>query len=152
MCDLFALNLKGPNYNTIKRQNQKSVHFMPSEHSSIFKAVAEIYSVAKVVHGISGPVPMILAGDETKVKNRISWEPKYDTLAGFCGPKADYICISEYKLVVGVEENGYNKIVDSFRNDKIGSFACVIVVNPLHVKLPRLVLSVSCTCNCSDAS
>jgi hypothetical protein len=152
MCDFFALNLKGPNYSIIKRQNQKGVHFMPGEHSSIFKAVAEIYSIAKEVHGISGPVPVILAEDEMKVKSRISWEPKYDTLAGFCGPKADHICISEYKPMVGVEEVGYNKIVDSFRNDKIGSFAHVIVVNPLHVKLPRLVLSVSCTCNCFDTS
>ena len=60
---------------------------MPSEYSSIFKAVAEIYSIAKEVHGISGPVPVILAEDETKVKNRILWEPKYDTLTSFCGPK-----------------------------------------------------------------
>ena len=54
--------------------------------------------------------------------------------------------------MVGVEEDKYSKIVDSFRNDKIGSFARVIVVNSLHVKLPRLVLSVSYTCNCFDAS
>jgi hypothetical protein len=33
----------------------------------------------------------------------------------------------------------------------IGAFACVIIVNPLHVKLPRLVLSLSCTCNCFDS-
>jgi hypothetical protein len=32
----------------------------------------------------------------------------------------------------------------------MGTFAHVIVVNPLHVKLPRLVLSLSCTCNCFD--
>jgi hypothetical protein len=42
-------------------------------------------------------------------------------------------------------------IVDSFRSDKMGTFARVIVVNPLHVKLPRLVLSLSCTYNCFDS-
>jgi hypothetical protein len=47
--------------------------------------------------------------------------------------------------VVGVGDEGYNMIVDSFRSDKMDTFARVIVVNPLHVKLPRLVLSLSCT-------
>jgi hypothetical protein len=53
--------------------------------------------------------------------------------------------------VVGVGDKGYNMIVDSFRSDKMGTFARVIVVNPLHVKLPRLVLSLSCTYNCFDS-
>jgi hypothetical protein len=151
MCDLFALNYAGPNFSTIKRQNQKGVHFMHGEHASIFKAVVEIYKAAKEVHGVGGVVPIILAEDETKVKQRISWEPKFDTLVGFCGPKSDHSCISNYKPVVGVGDEGYNMIVDSFRSDKMGTFARVIVVNPLHVKLPRLVLSLSCTCNCFDS-
>jgi hypothetical protein len=46
---------------------------MPGEHASIFKAVAEIYKAAKEVHGIGGIVFVILAEDETKVKQRISW-------------------------------------------------------------------------------
>jgi hypothetical protein len=50
MCDLFALNYAGLNFSTIKRQNQKGVHFMPREHVSIFKAVVEIYKATKEVH------------------------------------------------------------------------------------------------------
>jgi hypothetical protein len=41
-------------------------------------------------------------------------------------------------------------IVDSFRHDKVAAFTRVILINPLHGKLPRLVLSLSCTCNCFD--
>jgi hypothetical protein len=104
-----------------------------------------------LVHGITGQVPVILAKDETKVKSRVFWEAKWDTLAGFCGPKLNHVCISNYKPVVGTSELGYNKIVDSFRTDKIGGFARIVVVNPLHDKLPRLVLVVCCTCNCFDA-
>jgi hypothetical protein len=151
MCDLFALNYAGPNFSTIKRQNQKGVYFMLGEHASIFKAVVEIYKAAKEVYGVGGTVPIIMAEDETKGKQRISWEPKYDILAGFCGPKSDHSCISDYNPVVGVGDEGYNMIVDSFRSDKMGTFARVIVVNPLHVKLPRLVLSLSCTYNCFDS-
>jgi hypothetical protein len=72
MCDLFALNYAGPNFSTIRRQNQKGVHFMPGKHASIFKAVAEIYKAAKEVYGVGGAVPVILAEDETKVKQHIS--------------------------------------------------------------------------------
>jgi hypothetical protein len=115
MCDLFALNYAGPNFSTIKRQNQKGIHFMLGEHASIFKAVAEIYKAAKEVHGEGGVVPVILAENETKVKQRISWEPKYDTLAGFCGPKSNHSYIPDYKPVVGIGDEGYNMIVDSFR-------------------------------------
>jgi len=52
---------------------------------------------------------------------------------------------------VGNVEEGYNKILEIFRSNKVGGFARVIMVSPLHDKLPRLVLYVSCTCNCFDS-
>lgn len=152
MCDLFALNFAGPNYSTIKRDLKKGVQFLPGEHAEIFAVVASIYRDAKIAHNIVGPVPVILAEDDTKVKGRISWESKWDTLAGFCGHKTDHVCITTFKPEVGSGEDGYNNIVDSFRSNQVGSFTRVIVVNPLHEKLPRLTLVVSCTCNCFDAS
>ena len=152
MCDLFTLNFAGPNYSTIKRDLKKGVQFLPGEHAEIFAAVASIYRDAKIAHNIVGPVPVILEEDETKVKGRISWESKWDTLAGFCGHKTDHVCITTFKPEVGSGEDGYNNIVDSFWSNQVGSFARVIVVNPLHEKLPRLTLVVSCTCNCFDAS
>jgi len=100
--------------------------------------------------GVTGPVPMILSKDETKVKGRVSWEAKWDTLVGFCGAKVDHVCFTKFKPVVGDGEEGYNKVLDAFWTNKVGGFARVIVVNPLHDKLPRLVLDVCCTCNCFD--
>ena len=73
-------------------------------------------------------------------------------MIGFCGPKDNHSCVSNYKPTIGVGEVGYNKMVDSFRLDKVGGFARVIVVNPLHPKLPRLVLVACCTCGCFDSS
>jgi hypothetical protein len=61
------------------------------------------------------------------------------------------VCLSTFKPVVDTGQMGYKNIVDAFQNYIIGSFVRVIVVNPLHEKLPRLVLVVSCTCNCFDA-
>ena len=37
-----------------------------------------------------------------------------DSLAGFCGPKLNYNCVSSYKLVVGDGKYGYNKIIDAW--------------------------------------
>ena len=97
MCDLFSLNFAGPNYSSIKCVNQKGVQFVPGEHIDIFRSVAQIYKEAKEAHKIQGPVPVILAEDETKVKGRVAWDHRWDTLVGFCGPKNDYVCVSNYK-------------------------------------------------------
>ena len=59
--------------------------------------------------------------------------------------------MSTFRPQVGNGESGYNAIVDSFKFNQKGSFARVIMVNPLHEKLPRLVLVVSCTSNCFDS-
>jgi hypothetical protein len=70
MVDLYSLNMYGPSYNTVKRENKKDVHFVPGEHRDIFCCVADIYRRAMVPHNVSGPVPVILSEDEMKVKAR----------------------------------------------------------------------------------
>jgi hypothetical protein len=142
--NLFNLNYSGPSYE-MKRENQKGVQFIQGVHSKIFDCIAEIYKATKLTHDIIGIAPVILAEDETKVKARVTWDPKFDILAGFYGCKDDHICISDLKPTVGSGEAGYNGILDAFRTNQIGGFAKVIVINPLHPRLPRLVLVVSCT-------
>jgi hypothetical protein len=61
MVDLYSLNMYGPSYDTIKRENKKGVHFVPGEHREIFRCVADIYHKAMVAHDVSGPVPVILS-------------------------------------------------------------------------------------------
>ncbi|KAL3680310.1 hypothetical protein R1sor_023266 [Riccia sorocarpa] len=48
-------------------------------------------------------VPMILAEDETRVKPRIRWEAKRDTLIGFCGNKENHVC--EFGLELEMASN-----------------------------------------------
>jgi len=73
-------------------------------------------------------------------------------LASFCGPTTDHVCISNFKLVIGSRKDEYNMILESFKDNKIGGFARIIVVNPMHDKLPHLVLVATCTCNCFDSA
>ena len=51
-----------------------------------------------------------------------------------------------------IGEGGNNKLVESFKLDKVGGFARMIVMNPLHEKLPQLVLVAICTCGCFDSN
>ena len=144
---MFALNFVGPSYSSTKRENNKEVQFIIGEHDMIFKCVSEIYRESKAAYGITRAVPVILAEDETKVISRISWASRSNVLVGFCGGKFDHRCDSHFRPVVGSGESGYNNIVDAFKNNRIGSFASVIMVNPLH---DRLLLVVNVTCNCFD--
>jgi hypothetical protein len=152
MYDLFALNYATPSFSIVKQENKKEVCFVASEHAAIFQCVAHIYIEAKAAHGVNGLVLVILAEDETKVKSRITWDAHTDVLAGFCSPKDGHECIVDFKPPVEEGEVGYESIVDAFQNFKTGSFVRVIMVNPLHAKLSRLVLAISCTYNCFDSS
>ena len=152
MCDLITLNFVGPSYTTIKQENKKGVQFIPEEHPEIFRCIAQIFKEPKIAHAISRPIPVILAEDETKVKSRVAWEPQRDTLAGFCGWKNNHRCCTTLKLVVGSGKHGYESIVGAFRDAKMGGFARVIMLNPLHSALPRLALVVTCIYNCFDSN
>jgi hypothetical protein len=83
MYNFFILNYAGPLFSTTKRENRKGVVFVPNEHAEVFKEIAKIYSNAKEAHENNGPISMILAEDKIKVKSRVAWEAKWDTLAGF---------------------------------------------------------------------
>ncbi len=87
-----------------------------------------------------------MAKDETKVKFRVSWDSRSDNLIGFCGAKENHCCVTNFSPVIGIGEVGYNNVLEAFTNNKIASFAKVTIVNPLHEKLPRLVLIVCCNC------
>lgn len=66
MVDLFSLNFVGPTLSTVKKDNRNGVQFVPGEHASIFKYVAEIYREAKATHRIIGPILVIIARIEQK--------------------------------------------------------------------------------------
>jgi hypothetical protein len=132
MCDLFSLNFGAPSFSSVKRDNKRGVRFIAREHAAIFLYVADIYVEAKAIHGINGSIPVILAEDETKVKDRIT-------------------CVLHFTVRVGQGQEGYKNILEAFRSHQKESFTRVIMVNPLHDLLPHLVLAVSCIYNCFDS-
>ena len=57
-----------------------------------------------------------MAEDETKIKNRVSWDNRTDTLSGFCGSVENHKCMPGFEVVVSDEEEGYINIVESFQD------------------------------------
>lgn len=81
----------------------------------MFATIASIYMEAESAHGVEGPILVILAKDETKVKSCISWEACCGGLVGFCGPKEDHVCVSLFEPKLGNVQSRYEAIVDSFK-------------------------------------
>lgn len=54
------------------------------------------------------------------------WDAKRDTLLGFCGRREEHNCNIGHKVVVGIGEIGYEKIVSSFIDLTCGSYARVL--------------------------
>ncbi|KAL3696832.1 hypothetical protein R1sor_010908 [Riccia sorocarpa] len=80
------------------------------------------------------------------------WESRRDTLIGFCGQKDAHTCHLGLEVAVGSGEDVYSHIVDSFGTNVMGSYARVVTVNPLHEKLPKLIVFASITCSSFVAS
>jgi hypothetical protein len=113
-----------------------------------------IYKGAKIAHEIvgRGTILVILAEDETKVKGRVAWDQKFNTLVGSCELEKHHVCMSDFKPIVGSGNDDYNTIIDSFTNNRVGEFARVVMVNPVHQSLLMFVLVVHCTCNCFNVA
>ncbi|KAL2642825.1 hypothetical protein R1flu_010412 [Riccia fluitans] len=68
------------------------------------------------------------------------WEARHDMLIGFYGDKDNHVCKMGLEVEVGSSESSYSKIEESFEQKIKGSYARVVIVNPLHEKLPRLIV------------
>lgn len=99
-----------------------------------------MYAFYKTKHGIDYPIHVYLVGDETVVIKYVRWVEKSDTLVGFCGNKEEHQCQSHFLVIVGKGVARFDIITDSFKNNIIGHYARVIIVDPLHENIPPLVV------------
>ncbi|KAL2641549.1 hypothetical protein R1flu_009136 [Riccia fluitans] len=148
----MSMNLLTPSLRTVKRNRSTFIPFLHGLKDSNFEEVAKILMAAKALHGIIGDVAVIQAEDKSRVKPTIRWEASRDTLFGFCGDKHNHVCKMGLEVEVGSGESDYSKIVESFEQKIQGLYARVVIVNPLHEKLPRLIVYASITCNSFIAS
>ncbi|GLJ15321.1 hypothetical protein SUGI_0251220 [Cryptomeria japonica] len=148
----ISLIMVSPSISTNLRKVRKSSAYIPGEHDYIFEVVGKVYASYKTKHGINGPIYVYLAEEETVVRKYVRWVAKSDTLVGFCGNKEEHRCQSHFLVIVGEGVAGFDIILDSFKNNVIGHYAHVIIANPLHENLPRLVVVSHPTCNRFNAN
>ncbi|KAG1655017.1 hypothetical protein GQR58_024744 [Nymphon striatum] len=112
-----------------------------SEHMA---KLAEVYKAIMKKHNID-KVPVLLAEDEIVIKKEVSYDQETDQLLGFCGKSTHddgkyHQCLTNLCVKVGNEKVGYQQMQNAFQNNTVGPLARVIMVNPLHPNLPRMVL------------
>ncbi|KAL3696466.1 hypothetical protein R1sor_010542 [Riccia sorocarpa] len=97
----MSANLMTPSLRTAKRNKAEFVPFLPGVQPQNFAEVSKILEASKRHYGIVGDVPVILAEDETRIKPRVRWESRRDTLIGFCGPEDAHTCRLGLEVTVG---------------------------------------------------
>ena len=124
-----------------------------TEHN--FQTVQKIYQEVVDQKKI-GKVPVLIAEDETASTAQVAYSEDKDVLVGFCGPKAtdteQHICRDSYNIPVGDGEEGYTNITSAFQDNKIGSLARAVIINPLHPDLPKIPILIHPTCNKFNAA
>ena len=84
-------------------------------------------------------------------KQSVRWVARDDVLLGFCSPIDNHKCFSDYIVEVGFGVTGFESIVNLFKSNVCAHYARVLIINPLHARLPRLVAIIQLTCNRFDS-
>lgn len=153
LASFVALNIGGPEVHAVYRwRKQHHIHLVGRIDERNFVKLAVLYKEAKEKHGVS-EIPVLAAEDETAIIGHITYNQTNDELLGFCGVRGEqHTCLDHFTVVVGEDEVGYHAIMDAFREFKIDSYARAIILNPLHPRLPRIVVLTMPTCNKFDNS
>lgn len=149
LCSFVSSNLNGPHIHTaLDWRSSKLTQYVLGDHQKNVIAVAELYKKAKDTIGLSTQVPCIMAEDETAIIPRPEYQQATDLILGFCGVKgADHVCEDVFTVRVGDDNDAYDHLRQAFINFQVATHARVIMVNPLHSALPKIVLLLQANCN-----
>ena len=115
--------------------------------------LADVYASCKIEKGIVGDVLVETAEDETRIIAKCEWDIRRDEGWGWCGKEGDdHVCDPSYVHVVGSDDGSYNNLVEAFKENRIGTNARVIMLNPIHPDLPPFVVLLQPVCNKFDSS
>eukprot|EP00112_Aurelia_sp_Birch-Aquarium-sp1_P019012 Seg4620.1 transcript_id=Seg4620.1/GoldUCD/mRNA.D3Y31 product="hypothetical protein" protein_id=Seg4620.1/GoldUCD/D3Y31 len=144
-----ALNNLGPNIRTVSRWvKDKCYQYKLGLGKDNLHYVTNVIKEAMEAHGIKHSVPCVTAEDETWIIERVEYNQGKDEAWGFCGEKKeDHVCEEDFVVTVGNDEGSYSRIVDAFKNNQKAGYLRIIILSPLHRKLPRIVTMIQATCN-----
>ena len=91
------------------------------------------------------PILCQAAEDETAIAAQVQWNQATDELIGFCGKSGkEHRCVQDCTIKVG---DSYADLTEAFQRYTVGSYARVIMINPLHPHLPAFPVFLMPTCN-----
>jgi hypothetical protein len=132
-------------------RKQNTINYVLGGHRENIFAIAtcKLYKNAKETISIQYyQVPYIKAEDETAIIPRPEYKADTDEIWGFCSKKEEgHVCKDSFVLRVGNDEGAYERLVEAFQNCQIATHARVIMINPLHRSLPKVVLFLQANCN-----
>lgn len=150
LCDFVSQNLDGPHvHSAMVWRNDNAITYVLGGHKQNIEAIAKLYKNAKEMMSLSTiPVLYIKAEDDTAIIPRPEYKLDTDEVWGFCGRKgSDHIYEESFIVNVGDDNGAYQRLLDAFQNCQVATHARVIMINPLHRKLPRVVLLLQANCN-----
>ena len=80
----------------------------------------------------------------------VSDDEETDSVWGYCGLKENHECGKFYTTSVGDDPQAYERLLKRMEESKLAENARVIMINPLHHRLPRIVMHLQATCMCFD--
>ena len=139
LASFVAMNIGGPEIHSVFRwRKQNNTNITPGLSASNFINLRGIVSRAHERKDLPRLL-VLLAEDETAIICAVEYCADKDTLNGFCGRiEPDHQCMQNCEILVGDGEEGYNNIMNAFRDYKIGAFARAIIANPLHPQIPKI--------------
>ena len=167
---LVTSNLAGVPSSSTARDFMRSKPFNAQLCDEDFKRIAEVYKTAMDRLGLPvGSVPCMCAEDETAVNARPQWDYAQDAVVGYCGQDCRRKCVTvtecrrhgcedthackwEGDFVVSMAGDDYQAVRASMDAARVGTLARAIVINPLHIALPRLTCLWTATCKAFTAT
>ena len=172
MYNFLRANLNLPHERTVRRWTQETQPrpFVPGVHRRNFEIIRDLYKDIMVLKGIEGPVPCLLAEDETAVNAVLRWDSKTDTIVGSCGPLCAQGCSTKKEckargcgdphaclfttdrvcMIVGDNGASFQRLEDFVKSQRVARYLRVLIVNPLHRALPQLPVVLVATCSTFD--
>ena len=143
-----ADNLQGPHIDQVKRWHQRlSFKYDFQNFQENVKYIAKLYEDVKQKLDIKEKIPYLKIEDETAIEPRPEYDQRLNIVWGHCGLKEAHLCEDFYAINVSDDQGAYEQLVKDMNNSKLATMARAIMVNPLHISLPRIVLHLQATCN-----
>eukprot|EP00966_Prymnesium_polylepis_P336083 7391409-Prymnesium_polylepis.2 len=145
--------LESPHERTVVRhwqQNKIDYTLGPDDvgWTRTWKEVAAIYEKMKADLTIQGPVLYELSEDETTVPTASQYNERRDSLVGSCGKRGEgHVCDPNLSIILGDGDNLFSVLEQHHKEQQLAGYLRLVVVNPLHEKLPPLAVVAHATCN-----